>query len=55
MQVRASVKVITAGHDRENQAGTVQLLEGDEVSVKFDTDQVVEILGTADLIELCQN
>lgn len=59
MQVRASVKAVTAGHPRESQAGVVVDTDGKTpaktVTVRWDLDQVDEVTKVTDLVELGSN
>lgn len=59
MQTRASVKAVTPGHPRENQAGIVQSTDGKTppktVNVKWDVDGEVEKMAVADLVQLGEN
>jgi hypothetical protein len=57
MQVRASVKVTNPDNLRAEQAGVI-VAEGESseaVVVRFDLDLELEVVATADLVQLCQN
>lgn len=59
MDVRASVKAVSADHPRHDQAGIVLATDGkrppDDVTVRWDEDLVVEIVPVSVLIQLCEN
>ena len=55
MYVWQSVKVKTADHPREGQAGIVFSInpeDPDQVGVRFDADRIVELVAVADLVAL---
>lgn len=59
MELRASVKCIKAGHERELQAGVIMATDGkdspENVTVKWDTDQAQEVTAVSDLVQLGSN